>query len=121
MVYCCVFALVFISLLCYQLVKDNDLPVCVKSSMYFWTHTKWESESIEHSKRNSREAQEITKVAKTFCQEGGIHPSKITVLCSYRGQVNIYICVFYLGLLTSGLIIEGELLRCVKKLYRTSL
>jgi len=71
----------------YELVRDNDPPSCVSSSMYFWTHTVWESEPKGHSKRNSREAREITEVAKTFCKEGGVPPSKITVLCSYRGQV----------------------------------
>ena len=74
----------------YQLVKDNDPPSCVSSSMYFWTHTEWESDSkASHSKRNSREAREITEVAKTFCEKGGVSPSKITVLCSYRGQVGV--------------------------------
>ena len=74
----------------YQLVKYNDPPSCVTSTMYFWTHTKWESDSTaSHSKRNSREAREITEVAKTFCEKGGVSPSKITVLCSYRGQVGV--------------------------------
>ncbi|CAH3144169.1 unnamed protein product, partial [Porites lobata] len=71
-----------------QLVENNVRPACVESSMYFWTHTKWESEA-SHSKRNSREAEEITRVAKFFCQEGEVHPSKITVLCSYRGQASV--------------------------------
>ena len=58
--------------------------------MYFWTHTERESESeTSHSKRNSHEAKEITRVAKTFCQDDGVPPSKITVLCSYRGQVSV--------------------------------
>jgi len=55
--------------------------------MYFYTHTAWESESKDTSKRNTREALEITEVAKTFCLKGKVLPSKITVLCSYRGQV----------------------------------
>ena len=71
-----------------QLVENNVPPACVKSSMYFWTHTEWESEA-SHSKRNSHEAKEITRVAEKFCQEGGVHPSKITVLCSYRGQASV--------------------------------
>ena len=66
------------------------MPSCVESSMFFWSHTVWEDESKEsHSKRNSREAKEITEVAKTFCDKGGVLPSKITVLCSYRGQASI--------------------------------
>ena len=57
--------------------------------MYFWTHTDWEEESKNsHSKRNITEARKITEVAKTFCEKGGVPPSKITVLCSYRGQVS---------------------------------
>ncbi|XP_015754366.1 PREDICTED: uncharacterized protein LOC107334006 [Acropora digitifera] len=56
--------------------------------MYFWTHTAREEEDkFSYSKRNSHEAKKITEVAKTFCHEGGVPPSKITVLCSYRGQV----------------------------------
>ncbi len=57
--------------------------------MYFWTHTVWETESRETTKRNFREAKEITEVAGTFCDKGGVSPSKITVLCSYRGQVSL--------------------------------
>ena len=58
--------------------------------MYFWTHTEPESESkASHSKRNTYEAEEITRVAQIFCQDGGISPSRITVLCSYRGQVSV--------------------------------
>lgn len=72
----------------FQLVQGNVLPTCVESSMYFWTHTSWESELSETSKRNTREAREITKVATTLCVEGGVFPSKITVLCSYRGQAS---------------------------------
>ena len=80
---------VFIRVFIFQLVKGNDLPACVESSMYFWTHTNWESASSEPSKRNSREAREITEVAKTFCVKGGVEPLKITVLCSYRGQASL--------------------------------
>ena len=29
----------------------------------------------------------ITEAAKTFCQQG-VHPSRITVLCAYRGQAS---------------------------------
>ena len=51
----------------------------------------WDSETRDsHSKRNSREAKEITEVAKTFLVKGRVLPSKITVLCSYRGQVSLY-------------------------------
>jgi len=74
----------------FQLVEGNVFPACVESSMYFWTHTTWESESSETSKRNTREAREITEVATTFCVKGGVPPSKITVLCSYRGQASSY-------------------------------
>ncbi|XP_015763067.1 PREDICTED: NFX1-type zinc finger-containing protein 1-like [Acropora digitifera] len=70
-----------------KLVKDNAIPPCVTRGMYFWTHTKLEEDKFSHSKRNSCEAEKITEVAKTFCQEGRVPPSKITVLCSYRGQV----------------------------------
>ncbi|XP_020632533.1 uncharacterized protein LOC110069360 isoform X2 [Orbicella faveolata] len=55
--------------------------------MYFCEHTSSESTSDDHSKRNPHEAREITEVAKTFCQKGRVDPSKITVLCAYRGQV----------------------------------
>ena len=71
-----------------QLVENNVPLASVESGMYFWTHTKWESEA-SHSKRNSRQAEEITRVAEFFCQEGEIHPSKITVLYSYRGQASV--------------------------------
>nr|XP_058942771.1 NFX1-type zinc finger-containing protein 1-like [Pocillopora verrucosa] len=71
-----------------KLVKSYLPPPCVSSSMYFWTHTSHEDESKNsHSKTNVTEAKKITEVAKTFCEKGGVPPSKITVLCSYRGQV----------------------------------
>ncbi|PFX18911.1 Helicase required for RNAi-mediated heterochromatin assembly 1 [Stylophora pistillata] len=71
-----------------ELVQSNDLPPCVASSIYFWTHTDWEDESKNsHSKRNITEAKKITEVARTF-REREVPPSKITVLCSYRGQVD---------------------------------
>jgi len=71
-----------------KLVKDNAIPPCVTQGMYFWTHTAREEEDkFSYSKRNHHEAKKITEVAKTFCHEGGVPPSKITVLCSYRGQV----------------------------------
>ena len=64
--------------------------------MYFWGHTRSEEEEeFSHSKRNYHEAKKITEVAKTFCLEGGVSPSKITVLCSYRGQASFY--CFFLG------------------------
>ena len=64
--------------------------------MYFWTHAKRESESKSSpSKRNSHEAEKITEVAEELCREGGVCPSKITVLCSYRGQVSL-ISIHYL-------------------------
>lgn len=72
-----------------QQVRDNELPGCVEKSMYFCEHTSSESASKDHSKRNRHEAGEITEVAKTFCQEGRVDPSKITVLCAYRGQASV--------------------------------
>ncbi|KAJ7323744.1 NFX1-type zinc finger-containing protein 1 [Desmophyllum pertusum] len=71
-------------------VRNNCLPGCVEKSMYFYDyHTSYESASKDsHSKRNSHEAREITEVAKNFCQEGRVPPSKIAVLCSYRGQAS---------------------------------
>ncbi|XP_078352990.1 NFX1-type zinc finger-containing protein 1-like [Oculina patagonica] len=71
----------------YELVRKNDLPDCVEKCMFFCYHTSFESASKDHSKRNSHEAREITKVAERFCQEGRVLPSRITVLCAYRGQV----------------------------------
>ncbi|XP_078352981.1 NFX1-type zinc finger-containing protein 1-like isoform X1 [Oculina patagonica] len=71
----------------HELIRKNAMPACVESSMYFWTHTVWETESRETTKRNFREAKEITEVAGTFCDKGGVLPKDITVLCSYRGQV----------------------------------
>ena len=72
----------------FQLVCSNELPDCVEKGMYFCSHKSLESASEDHSKRNSHEAREITKVAETFCQKGRVHPSKITVLCAYRGQAS---------------------------------
>jgi len=72
-----------------QQVGDNELPDCVVKSMYFCEHTSSESTSDDHSKRNPHEAREITEVAKTFCQKGRVDPSKITVLCAYRGQASV--------------------------------
>ncbi|KAK2558264.1 NFX1-type zinc finger-containing protein 1 [Acropora cervicornis] len=75
-----------------ELVKGNTIPPCVTRSMYFCTHTEWETEDkFSHSKRNHHEAKKITEVAKTFCHVGGLAPSKITVLCSYRGQASFYL------------------------------
>ncbi|XP_078352980.1 uncharacterized protein LOC144637775 isoform X2 [Oculina patagonica] len=71
-----------------QLVRENVFPQCVEKSMYFWTHTIGESDSKNsHSKLNEAEARKITEVAERLCGEGQVLPSKITVLCSYRGQV----------------------------------
>ena len=76
--------------MCFQHVRRNDPPQCVEKSMYFWTHTAWESDSKNsHSKLNVEEAKEITKVAEVFCREGQVLPSRITVLCSYRGQASL--------------------------------
>ena len=56
--------------------------------MYFCRHTSEEKPSKDsHSKRNVHEARMITEAAKTFCQQG-VHPSRITVLCTYRGQAS---------------------------------
>ena len=58
--------------------------------MYFWTHEELESDSKNsHSKLNEEEAIKITGVAETFCREGQVKPSSITVLCSYRGQASL--------------------------------
>ena len=73
-----------------QQVRDNKLPDCVEKFMYFCEHTSSESTSKDHSKRNSHEAREITEVAKTFCQAGRVDPSRITVLCAYRGQASVW-------------------------------
>ena len=76
---------------CFQRVRDNVVPQCVEKSMYFWTHTECESESKNsHSKLNKKEAEKITEVAEKFCREGEVLPSKITVLCSYRGQASLH-------------------------------
>ena len=81
----------FCLFVCFQLVRENDPPQCVKKSMYFWTHTELESDSKNsHSKFNEEEAKEITKVAEAFCGEGQVSPSGITVLCSYRGQASLH-------------------------------
>ena len=56
--------------------------------MYFCRHTSEEKPSKDsHSKRNVHEARMITEAAKTFCQQG-VRPSRITVLCAYRGQAS---------------------------------
>ncbi len=73
-----------------QLVRENVFPQCVEKSMYFWTHTIGESDSKNsHSKLNEAEARKITEVAERLCGEGQVLPSKITVLCSYRGQASL--------------------------------
>ena len=72
-----------------QQVRDNELPDCVEKSMYFCEHTSSERASKDHSKRNPDEAREITSVVKTFCEKGRVDPSRITVLCAYRGQASI--------------------------------
>ncbi|XP_068728425.1 NFX1-type zinc finger-containing protein 1-like [Montipora capricornis] len=71
-----------------KLVKGNITPQCVTESMYFWTHTAHEKDSpSSHSKLNYCEAGKISEVAKSLCLKG-VPPAKITVLCSYRGQVH---------------------------------
>ena len=80
----------FVHVFIIQLVRKNDIPSGVSSCMYFWTHTDPETEHASHSKRNIKEVDEITKVAKTFLRNGNVDPNKITVLCSYRGQVSIH-------------------------------
>ena len=72
-----------------QEVRGNKLPDCVEKSMYFFEHTSSESKSKDHSYRNPHEAREITRVLKTFCEKGRVDPSKITVLCAYRGQASV--------------------------------
>lgn len=75
---------------CFQRVCKNVVPQCVEKGMFFWTHTDRESDSKNsHSKLNKTEARKITEVAETFCREGEVLPSEITVLCSYRGQASL--------------------------------
>lgn len=72
------------------MVEDREPPDYVKELpvMYFIDHTHYESEAPgTYSKRNKYEAKEISKVVQHLCDQQRVPPKKITVLCSYRGQV----------------------------------
>ena len=65
----------------------NHPPDCIKKSMFFQTHTEPEEDSKDsHSKCNKREVVLLSKVATHLC-DNRFRKDKITVLCSYRGQV----------------------------------
>lgn len=84
------------------MVQDRKPPDYIKELpvMYFIDHTHYESGAPgTYSKRNEYEAKEIVKAVQYLCDQG-VPPSKITVLCSYRGQVgrtsvSLYTCVAY--------------------------
>ena len=63
--------------------------------MYFIDHTNPESNAQgSHSKRNTYEARKIFEALQYLVCENNVPASKITVLCSYRGQAST--CITFL-------------------------
>jgi len=67
-------------------VESNKPANCIGRSMYFWSHR--EPEQNERSFTNEAEAERAVRLA-LFLIDQGYHPSQITILSPYLGQVRL--------------------------------
>ncbi|GLJ15080.1 hypothetical protein SUGI_0246490 [Cryptomeria japonica] len=66
--------------------ERNKAPMCMSSSMYFWSHSYGETK--QRSVANEGEAKMVIALVRWMIAEGQ-NPDEITVLASYNGQVTL--------------------------------